>query len=92
MRAIYRIQIQQRHAELLVLLCGFVHTRYLRRIEEGYKANPYHNKTHASYVLQTMHVLIHRGGMIPGYVDPLTHVGCYLAAVRYSCGIACCSR
>ena len=40
-----------------------------------------HNATHASDVLQTFHVLICRGGLRLGYVDPLTHLACYLAAV-----------
>ena len=29
-----------------------------------------------------MHALMHGGGLIPGYVDPLTLMACYLAAVR----------
>lgn len=35
---------------------------FLCRVEEGYKLhnNPYHNSTHASDVLQTVHVLIIR--------------------------------
>jgi hypothetical protein len=55
--------------------------RFLRRIEEGYKTNPYHNSIHASDVLQTMHVMMHRGGLAPGYVDPLTMMAAYTAAI-----------
>jgi len=55
--------------------------RYLRRIEEGYKSNPYHNATHAADVLQTFSVIINRGGLTPGYVDPLSMLACYSAAV-----------
>lgn len=43
--------------------------------------NPYHNRTHAADVLQTMHMLLRRGGLTPGYADPLTQVACLLAAV-----------
>lgn len=42
---------------------------------------PYHNRTHASDVLQTMHVIVTRSGLLPHYADPLTHLACYLAAV-----------
>ena len=43
--------------------------------------NPYHNRTHAADVLQTMHVILHRGGLVPGYADPITLLACYLAAI-----------
>lgn len=55
--------------------------RFLRRIEAGYRDNPYHNATHAADVLQTMHCIITRGGLMPGYVDPMHLMGCYTAAV-----------
>ncbi|KAL6764769.1 3'5'-cyclic nucleotide phosphodiesterase [Haematococcus lacustris] len=55
--------------------------RFLRAIEDGYINNPYHSKTHAADVLQTYNLILKRGGLIPGYVDPLTHVACLLAAV-----------
>lgn len=55
--------------------------RFLRRIESGYRTNPYHNATHASDVLQTMHCIITRGGLMPGYVDPMHMMACYTAAV-----------
>ena len=55
--------------------------RFLRRVEEGYKMNPYHNCTHAADVLQTLYVLLHRGGLVPGYADPITLLACYLAAI-----------
>ncbi|GFH30816.1 phosphodiesterase, partial [Haematococcus lacustris] len=54
--------------------------RFLRAIEDGYINNPYHSKTHAADVLQTYNLILKRGGLIPGYVDPLTHVACLLAA------------
>ncbi len=61
--------------------------RLMRAIEAGYQPNPYHNKTHAADVLQTMHVILQRSGMIGPYADPLTHLACLLAAAggRVSC-------
>eukprot|EP00879_Flechtneria_rotunda_P005016 GHRR01005292.1.p1 GENE.GHRR01005292.1~~GHRR01005292.1.p1 ORF type:complete len:859 (+),score=362.03 GHRR01005292.1:904-3480(+) len=55
--------------------------RFLRRMEEGYKQNPYHNAMHAADVLQTYNVIIHRGGLVPGYVEPLHMMACFTAAV-----------
>ena len=40
-----------------------------------------HNAVHASDVLQTFHMIVCQGGLIPGYVDPLTHLACLLAAI-----------
>ena len=40
-----------------------------------------HNREHASDVLQTFHIMIRRSGLYPHYVDPLTHLACYLAAI-----------
>jgi len=54
--------------------------RYLRMAEAAYKDNPYHNKIHAADVLQTMSVILLRGGLVPHYADPLTHLACLLAA------------
>lgn len=56
--------------------------RFLQRVEQGYSSdNPYHNKRHAADVLQSMHVIMHRGGMAPGYVDQPTMLAAYLAAI-----------
>ncbi len=41
-------------------------SRFFRRVEEGYRPNPYHSKTHAADVMQSFHVIIHRGGLAPG--------------------------
>lgn len=54
---------------------------YLEKIESGYKANPYHNSTHAADVLQTMRSLLILGKMYPRVVDLLGVLSCYLAAI-----------
>ena len=54
--------------------------RFLHRVEEGYKANAYHNSSHAADVLKTLHVLLHRSGLA-NLADPLTLLACYLAAI-----------
>ncbi len=47
-----------------------------------YKQNPYHNRIHAADVLQSLHVLIVRGGLTShGYCDDISTVACYLSAV-----------
>lgn len=57
---------------------------FLKAIEAGYsEENPYHNRRHAAYVLQSMHVIIHKGGMLGGYVDDITLLTCYLAAILH---------
>lgn len=58
--------------------------RYLMAIEEGYSDdNQYHNRRHAADVLQSTHLILHEGGMMgsPGYVDDVTLLACYVAAV-----------
>lgn len=50
-------------------------------MESGYAANSYHNAMHATDVLQSVHVLLHSGGLVGTYADPLTLLGCYLAAI-----------
>ncbi len=54
--------------------------RLLSAMESAYQEQPYHNKTHAADVLQTMHVLLQRTGMVGTYTEPLTHLACLLAA------------
>ena len=56
-------------------------SRFLHRVEEGYRTNPYHSRTHAADVLRTLHVLLHRGGLVPGYADPTYLLASYLAAI-----------
>jgi hypothetical protein len=42
-----------------------------------------HNSRHAASVLHTLHVLLTKGGMVPGYVDSLTHLAAFLAAITH---------
>ena len=42
----------------------------------------YHNRVHAADVLQSLHVLLTKGGLMPHYADPLTMMAAYVAAVR----------
>lgn len=57
--------------------------RYLIRIEDGYPDNPYHTKTHAADVLQTMHMLLTYGGLLGNGCchDEIALLACYLSAV-----------
>lgn len=58
--------------------------RCLKAIEDGYSDdNPYHNRKHAADVLQSMHLILHQGGLLPGYADELTLLACYLAAAMH---------
>ncbi|KAJ9526981.1 hypothetical protein QJQ45_025308 [Haematococcus lacustris] len=54
--------------------------RWLCRIEDGYCSNAYHNRTHAADVVQTLGMLTTHG-LGPGYVDSLSMLAAYLAAV-----------
>ncbi|KAL6759759.1 hypothetical protein V8C86DRAFT_1826880 [Haematococcus lacustris] len=54
--------------------------RWLCRIEDGYCSNAYHNRTHAADVVQTLGMLMTHG-LGPGYVDSLSMLAAYLAAV-----------
>ena len=39
-------------------------SRFLMRIEDSYLDNPYHNRVHATDVLQWTHMLMKRGGVL----------------------------
>jgi hypothetical protein len=43
---------------------------------------PYHCREHGAHVLQGMHVLLTRGQVLEGSLDPVSHLACLLAAVR----------
>ncbi|KAK9822894.1 hypothetical protein WJX74_001716 [Apatococcus lobatus] len=55
----------------------------IRRLEEGYPDNPYHNRTHAACVLQIMHLLVHNGLIQQGILDGITMLACYVAAALH---------
>ncbi|KAK9814122.1 hypothetical protein WJX72_000962 [[Myrmecia] bisecta] len=55
--------------------------RFFRKIEQGYPDNPYHNRTHAADVLQTMHKMLTEGGLYPNYADRTGMLSAMLAAV-----------
>lgn len=58
--------------------------RFLRKIEDSYPDNPYHNKTHSADVLQVrtaLHMVL-----LTCY---MCHVCCTLGVVRRSCSAAC---
>uniref|UniRef100_A0A7S0RAQ3 Phosphodiesterase n=1 Tax=Chlamydomonas leiostraca TaxID=1034604 RepID=A0A7S0RAQ3_9CHLO len=56
--------------------------KFLMKIEDGYPNNPYHNRIHAADVLQSLHVLVIRGGLINhGYCDETALVSCYLSSI-----------
>ncbi|KAI8464814.1 MAG: 3'5'-cyclic nucleotide phosphodiesterase [Monoraphidium minutum] len=53
--------------------------RWLVAIEAGYGDNPFHNRVHAADVLQTMHVVLTRGGLLEVLQrDPLVHLAALL--------------
>lgn len=66
--------------------------KFLMRVEDGYptglgSGNPYHNRIHAADVLQSLHVLVVRGGLVThGYCDETALTSCYLSAVS-ECGL-----
>ncbi len=63
--------------------------KFLMRVEDGYPNNPYHNRIHAADVLQSLHVLVVRGGLIGhGYCDEVSLTSCYLSAVSVGGGAA----
>ncbi len=56
--------------------------QFLMRVEEGYPSNSYHNRIHAADVLQSLHVLLFRGGLMQsGYCDDISLVSCFLSAI-----------
>ncbi|KAF5833632.1 hypothetical protein DUNSADRAFT_10011 [Dunaliella salina] len=58
--------------------------RFLRCIEAGYSPHtPYHNATHAADVVQTLHVLMHKGSMVPHCADGLSQLAALMAAVMH---------
>lgn len=52
---------------------------YLQKVETGYNANPYHSRTHAAGVLQSMHMLAQNGLIQEGVLDETLQLACYMA-------------
>uniref|UniRef100_A0A7S3VT42 Phosphodiesterase n=2 Tax=Dunaliella tertiolecta TaxID=3047 RepID=A0A7S3VT42_DUNTE len=58
--------------------------RFLRNIEAGYcPKNPYHSAIHAADVLQTLHVVMQQGGIVPQYADRLSLMAALMAAIMH---------
>mmetsp|Transcript_27681 Transcript_27681/g.71306 ORF Transcript_27681/g.71306 Transcript_27681/m.71306 type:complete len:798 (+) Transcript_27681:266-2659(+) len=55
--------------------------QFLRKIEAGMKAVPYHNAAHVADVLQTLHAMCSLGGLSAAIADPLYMLSAYLAAI-----------
>eukprot|EP00798_Chlamydomonas_sp_ICE-L_P024000 gene24001-9572_t len=55
--------------------------KFLLKVEQGYNDNPYHSRIHATDVLQKYFVILTKGGLVPGYADRLTLLGCLLGAI-----------
>ena len=57
---------------------------FLRRVEDGYNDTPYHSKSHAADVLQSMHTLLTLGGLASRMNDELVMLAgksCNLSAL-----------
>eukprot|EP00891_Asterochloris_glomerata_P000667 jgi/Astpho2/667/e_gw1.00013.90.1_t len=54
--------------------------RFLRRVEEGYNDNPYHNRVHAADVVQSMHMLMTVGGLATLLGTEMVLLAGYMAA------------
>eukprot|EP00798_Chlamydomonas_sp_ICE-L_P023521 gene23521-9044_t len=52
--------------------------KFLLKVEQGYKSNPYHSRIHATDVLQKYYVILTQGGLVPGSANKLTLLGCML--------------
>ena len=69
---------------------------YLRAIESGYQANPYHSAVHAAGVVHMVHMLLTNGLIQSGALEAPMQLACYLAgkhsiplaAVRMSTALA----
>ena len=55
--------------------------RFFRLVEDGYPDNPYHNRVHATDVLQRLHAIIH-----PLSMSPLDRLALYVTAACHDFG------
>ncbi|KAK9859297.1 hypothetical protein WJX84_010074 [Apatococcus fuscideae] len=54
---------------------------FLQHIEAGYVDHPYHNRVHATAVLQVMHMLMQNGLIRLGVLQDVMILACYLSAI-----------
>mmetsp|Transcript_33691 Transcript_33691/g.81672 ORF Transcript_33691/g.81672 Transcript_33691/m.81672 type:complete len:469 (-) Transcript_33691:139-1545(-) len=59
---------------------------YVRRIEQGYKDNPFHNHIHAADVLQTLHSMLQSENGFRSKLTGLEHLSILLAAISHDVG------
>ncbi|KAK9831575.1 hypothetical protein WJX74_000880 [Apatococcus lobatus] len=62
-------------------ICENQLVNFLQQIEAGYPDNPYHNRVHATCVLQVMHLLMQNGLIKLGVLQDVMVLACYLAAI-----------
>ena len=60
--------------------------KFLRRVEDGYNDTPYHSKTHAADVLQSMHTLLTLGGLASRMGDELIMLAGQLLSLSHEGG------
>ena len=53
--------------------------RFLINLEEEYGDNPYHSSTHAADVLRSLHVILHRGGLLRAVARGSKRMEAYLS-------------
>ena len=58
---------------------------FLHKIEGMYNPNPYHSALHATDVLQTLHAILHRGG-VAQHLDDVGLLAAYFAAIIHDVG------
>ncbi|KAK9817484.1 hypothetical protein WJX74_002907 [Apatococcus lobatus] len=64
-------------------------TSFLEQMDRGYILNPYHNATHTACVLQSLHMMLTHGGVLPMFEEasqPLILLTCYIGAIVHDFG------
>lgn len=60
-------------------------SRFLRRVEDGYPSNPYHNAIHAADVVQSLHLLMTKGGVAKSAGGQMCLLCGYIGGVSLDC-------